>query len=340
MKIVEKFIMAGMLAIAMFFANATIKDVHAQSTWQPTRSIEFVVPVGCCVGGANDMARMIKSIIEKHNLVAQPIVVTNKPTGPASEGYVYLKNQSSNPHVIGLAITSVFTQGLANPDSGFVYTDLTPVAMLALDQFALWVPADAPYRNSQDFIRAASATPGGISIGGLSVKQEDQIVVVAMEQARSVKFNYVPFKVGGDIAVALAGRHINASVNNPSEGLPLWQAGRIKPLCVFDTTRIPNQAVVAGSHSWNDVPTCREQGLDVQYKMMRSIFAPPNTSSEVLSYYQNLLEKVLSTPEWRQYIQQNALEPQFMIGDKFSKWLATTYQQHQSIMMRSGLMSK
>jgi putative tricarboxylic transport membrane protein len=340
MKFLEKFIMAIMSAIAMFFANATIQSARAESTWQPTKPIEFVIPVGCCVGGANDMARTIKSIIEKHNLVTQPILIINKPTGPASEGYVYVKNQSGNPHVISIAITSIFTQGLANPQAGFTYTDVTPLAMMALDDFALWVPADAPYRNSQDFIKQAKTQPGVISIGGLSVKQEDQIVVVAMEQAKSVSFNYVPFKAGGDIAIQLAGKNIDASVNNPSEGIQLWQAGKIKPLCVFDSKRMPNKDFVTSTQSWNSIPTCREQNLDVQYKMMRAIVAPPGISQEVTAYYQSVLEKVSATPEWQQYTKLNALEPQYMKGDKFVKWLEQSYQQHRDIMLRSGLMSK
>jgi putative tricarboxylic transport membrane protein len=338
-KLLEKFIMAVILAMGLFFALATVQLARA-SEWEPTKPIEFVVPVGCCVGGANDIARMVKSITEKYNFASQPIVVINKPTGPASEGYVYLKNHAGNAHVIGLAITSVFTHSIANPAAGFTYTDITPVTMLALDQFALWVPADAPYVTSQDFIQNAAKNPGTVSVGGLSVKQEDQIVTVAIEQAKSVSFNYVPYKVGGEIALQLAGKHIDASVNNPSEGLPLWQAGKLKPLCIFDSVRILNKDFVTATQSWNDVPTCREQNLDVQYKMMRSVFAPPGIPTAAVTYYQDLLTKVSNTPEWKQYLRQNALEPQLLTGDKFNKWLAHSYQQHKDIMTRSGLATK
>ena len=338
MKFLEKLITAVIVSIGVFFLIATIQRVHA-ATWEPTKPVEFVVPVGCCVGGANDMARLIKVIIEKYNFIPQPIIVVNKPTGPASEGYVYVKNQSGNPHVISIAITSIFTQGLANPQAGFTYTDVTPVAMMALDDFALWVPADVPYRTSQDFIKKARLEPGVLSFGGLSIKQEDQIVVASIEQAKSVKFNYVPFKVGGDIAVQLAGKNINASVNNPSEGIQLWQAEKIKPLCVFSSKRMPNKDLITNTQSWNSIPTCQEQNLDVQYKMMRAVVAPPNISEDAIIYYQNVLEKVSATPEWQEYLKRNALEPQFIKGDKFSKWLDQSYQQHKNIMIRSGLMS-
>lgn len=343
-KLLEILIKAIMLGTAFIFAyisitgvfNIAISHAHADESWQPTQPIEFVLPVGCCVGGANDMARMIKSIAEKYNLLPQPLVLLNRPTGPASEGYVYLKDKSGNPHVIGFAITSIFTQELANPKSLFSYTDLTPVAMLALDQFVLWVNADAPYQNLKQFIADAAARPHDISIGGLGVKQEDQILVAATEKFKSVKFNYIPYRVGGDIAVNLAGGHIDASVNNPSEGLQLWQSEKLKPLCVFDSIRMPGQAVIVNNQSWNSVPTCKEQGLDVQYKMMRSIFAAPGIHPRVLTYYQNFLQQVVATPEWQQYLENNALESQIKTGAEFDQWLTNAYRVHHQIMVDAG----
>lgn len=343
-KLLEYSIKFVMIATALIMSYMSIIGVfnqaHAESAWQPTRPIEFVLPVGCCVGGANDMARVIKSIAEKYNLLPQPLILLNRPTGPGSEGYVYLKNRVGNPHVLGFAITSIFTQELANPKSSFNYTDLTPVAMMALDQFALWVNADAPYTTSQDFIANAGAQPGIISIGGLGVKQEDQILVAAMEENKSVQFNYIPYRVGGDIAVNLAGGQLDASVNNPSEGLAFWQAGKLKPLCVFDSQRMPNKNIIIGHQSWNSVPTCKEQGMDIQYKMMRSIFAAPGVEPEVLLYYQNFLQQVVATPEWYQYLEQNALENQFKTSTEFDQWLTAAYKEHQQIMINAGWISK
>jgi putative tricarboxylic transport membrane protein len=347
-KVLEKFIMAVMLATAAIMSYVTligmlaliVNPAHAAEKWAPTQPIEFVIPVGCCVGGANDMTRLIITISEKYNLLPHRLLPVNRPTGPASEGYVYIKEQTGNPHVLGFAITSIFTQELANNKSNFTYTDLTPISMLALDQFVLWTNSQSAHNNSQQFLLNAKSKPGIVSIGGLGVKQEDQIVVAAIENKKSVKFNYIPFKVGGDIAVGLAGGHIDASVNNPSEGLALWQAGKLKPLCVFDRKRMPNRKNIANAQSWHSIETCVEQGLDVQYKMMRSVFAAPGVDAEVVEYYENFFKKVVATDEWKQYMEQNALEPQFMTGQQFRQWLATAYQDHKQIMKESGWITK
>jgi len=340
MKLLEKVIIMGLSATMIFVLIVTVNQVQAQPAWQPTKPIEFVIPVGCCSGGANDMARYIKMIVERHRFTDQNVLTINKPTGPASEGYVYLRQHAGDPYKIGMALTSIFSHGIANPERKFHYNQLTPLAMMALDDFILWVPKDAPYQTSAQFFQHVNDNPGRVTLGGLSVKQEDQIVTAAIEQARGIQFVYVPYKSGGEIAQQLAGGHIDSSVNNPSEGVQFWQIGKIKPLCVFADRRIPYRDIIADGMSWNDVPTCREQGTPVTYKMMRSVFAPPDLDPAVKKYYQDLLRQVSATAEWQRYIKLNALEPKFLIGQEFDRWLADSYENHHAIMSRSGWISK
>jgi len=341
MKFLERTIMAAMLVVMIFVLWATVNNVRAEvSQWKPDRYIEFVIPVGCCSGGANDMVRFIKMVVEKHNLADQNILAMNKPTGPGSEGYVYLKKQSGDNHKIGLAITSIFSHSIANPQWGFHYSQLTPIVMLALDDFILWVPKDSPFQTANDFLGHVKTNPNRISLGGLNVKQEDQIVTVAMERARSVKFVYVPYKSGGEIAQQLAGGHIDSSVNNPSEGVQFWKSGKIKPLCVFSNQRMPYREKIVDNMSWNDIPTCREQGIDVTYKMMRSVFGPPDMSPQAVDFYVDLLRKVTQTEDWQKMLTQNALDPQFMTGNAFKKWLEQAYRQHENIMQSNGMITQ
>ena len=74
-------------------------------------------------------------------------------------------------------------------------------------------------------------------MGGTGSKQEDQIITVALEKATGKKFTYVPFKGGGEVAVQLVGKHIDSTVNNPIEAVAQWRAGKLRPLCVFDSKR-------------------------------------------------------------------------------------------------------
>ena len=129
------------------------------------------------------MARTIQGIITKHNLMKQPMVVINKSGGAGGEGFLDLKASSGNPHKIIITLSNLFTTPLAT-GIPFNWKDLTPVAMLALDEFVLWVNAEKPYKSAKDFIDAAKAAPAGtLKMGGTGSKQEDQIITAAIEKA-------------------------------------------------------------------------------------------------------------------------------------------------------------
>src|SRR5262245_66521951 len=115
-------------------------------------------------------------------------------------------------------------------------------------------------------------------MAGTGSRQEDQIITVSMEQRTGAKFTYVPFKGGGDVAVQLVGKHADSTVNNPIEAVAHWRAGKLRALCVFDSKPMPYPAKVTDKQSWQDVPTCKSQGLEVEYLMLRGIFMPGGVS--------------------------------------------------------------
>ena len=111
--------------------------------WEPTKTVEFIVPAGTG-GGADQMARMIQGIIQKNNLMKQSLVVINKSGGAGAEGFLDVKGSAGNANKIIISLSNIFTTPLAT-GVPFKWDDLTPVSMLALDEFILWVNAKAPY---------------------------------------------------------------------------------------------------------------------------------------------------------------------------------------------------
>ncbi|MDI1343828.1 MAG: tripartite tricarboxylate transporter substrate-binding protein, partial [Pseudolabrys sp.] len=143
--------------------------------WEPTRNVEFIVPAGTG-GGADQMARMIQGIIAKHNLMKQTMVVINKAGGAGGEGFLDVKGAKANPNKLVITLSNLFTTPLAT-GIPFSWKDMTPVAMLALDEFVLWVNADSPYKTVQEYVAAIKAAPAGqFKMGGTGSKQEDQII--------------------------------------------------------------------------------------------------------------------------------------------------------------------
>src|ERR671939_1568768 len=127
----------------------------AGAAWQPTKTVEFIVPAGTG-GGADQMARVLQGIVQKHNLMPQPLVVINKAGGAGAEGFLDVKGSARNPHKIIITLSNLFTTPLAT-GVPFKWEDLTPVAMLALDEFILWVNAKTPYKTAKDYVDAMKA---------------------------------------------------------------------------------------------------------------------------------------------------------------------------------------
>lgn len=308
---------------------------EAQRTWEPTRPVQFIVPAGTG-GGADQMARVIQGIVSKHSLMRQPMVVVNKAGGAGAEAFLEMKNARGNPHQIVITLSNLFTTPLAT-GIPFSWRDLTPVKMLALDEFILWVNAESPYTTVSGFIEAAKGNR--LRMGGTGSRQEDQIVTAAITKATGAPFTYIPYQGGGAVAVALVGKHVEATVNNPIEAVTHWRSGTLRPLCVFDGRRLPVTDKMTETQAWSDIPTCRESGLDVEYLMLRGIFMAPGVTPAQVDFYVELLKKVAETPEWKDLMRQGAFNTTALTGDEFKAWLTREEERHRTLMTEAGFLA-
>ncbi|MBC7799380.1 MAG: tripartite tricarboxylate transporter substrate binding protein [Gemmatimonadaceae bacterium] len=282
------------------------------------------------------MARVIQGIVTKHNLMKQPIVVVNKAGGAGAEGFLEVKSARNNPHMLIITLSNLFTTPLAT-GIPFNWRDLTPVSMLALDEFVLWVNAEAPYQTVAAFLEAGRA--GRLRMGGTGSKQEDQIITAAITRATQVPFTYVPFRGGGEVAVQLVGKHVDVTVNNPIEAVTHWRSGALRPLCAFDSVRLPAGEKMTGTQGWADIPTCKEAGLDVEYVMLRGIFMPPAATPDQVAFYNDLFRKVRETPEWAELLRNGAFNPTTLTGEPFRAWLTTEETRHKTLMQEAGFLA-
>jgi tripartite-type tricarboxylate transporter receptor subunit TctC len=318
---------------------AALAPSVAWAAWEPAKPIEFVIPAGTG-GGADQMARLIAGIAEKHKLSPRPIIVVNKAGGAGAEGFLHVKGKKGDAHTIVITLSNLFTTPL-HTGVPFNWKDLTPISRMALDQFILWVNTGRPdgkdFKTAKEYIAAVKERSGGdnrMKMGGTGTAQEDQIITILLEQSQGVKFTYVPFKGGGEVCVNLVGNHVDSTVNNPIECASHWKAGRVRPLAVFDTARIPIP-------EWKDIPTVKEAlGADIHYLMLRGIFGPPDMPKEAVDWYQSFLKKVYETPEFKDYLNQGALKPSWLTGPEFVKWLEGAEQLHKDLMAKGGLLKK
>ncbi|MGH8697933.1 MAG: Bug family tripartite tricarboxylate transporter substrate binding protein [Burkholderiales bacterium] len=312
--------------------------VQAQG-WEPTKTVEFIVPAGTG-GGADQMARLSQGIIQKHNLMKQPIVVINRSGGAGAEGFLDVKGSKGDPHKIIITLSNLFTTPLAT-GVPFNWRDLTPVSMLALDQFVLWVNAETPYKTAKEYVEAAKkAGPGKFKMGGTGSKQEDQIITVALERQTGTKFTYIPFKGGGTVATQLVGKHVDSTVNNPIEAVAQWRGGKLRPLCVFDDKRLIYKGKVTDKLAWSDIPTCKEAGVEMSYLMLRGIFMAGGVTDAQRDYYVALFNKIRETPEWKEFMERGAFNQTALTGNAYRDWVAAAEQRHRELMKEAGFIAK
>ncbi len=311
---------------------------RVQAAWEPSAPVELVVPAGTG-GGADQMARFIQQMVTQHKLMNQPLNVVNRSGNSGAEGLLEVKAAQNNPHKLIITLSNLFTTPLAT-GTKFTWQDITPVQMLALDQFVLWVNAKSSYHSPKDVLDAMrSGAPGALKLGGTGSKQEDQLISVLLETAGATKLTYVPLKGGGDVAKALAAGDVDLTVNNPIEGQKLWREGTLRPLCVFDGARLDYHEKITAQHAWSDIPTCMSFGIPVQYLMMRGIFMAPGASTEQVAYYVQLLTKVRALPEWKAFMAQGAFKPNTINGAPFVDWLYRSESFHRVLMREAKLMA-
>ena len=264
----------GICAVAVLGIAQALAPASALAAWEPTRPVEFIVPAGTG-GGADQMARTIQGIVTKHGLMKQPMVVINKAGGAGGEGFLDVKASRGNPHKLIITLSNLFTTPLAT-GIPFSWKDLTPVAMLALDEFVLWVNAEKPYKTREGIHRRRQGRATARSRWAAPAPSRKTRSSPSRSRRRPARSSPTSrTSGGGEVAVQFVGNHVDSSVNNPIEAVAQWRGGKLRPLCVFDGKQLDYQDKIAGDMAWSDIPTCKSQGLDIEYLMLRGIFMTP-----------------------------------------------------------------
>jgi tripartite-type tricarboxylate transporter receptor subunit TctC len=170
-------------------------------------------------------------------------------------------------------------------------------------------------------------------VGGTGSKQEDEILFLRIQNEAGTKpFKYVPQSGGGQVAAALAGGQVQATVNNPSEGLPFYQGSprKLRPLCAFTPDK-PKEG------AFKDLATCKEQGLNVtDYYIMRAVMGPPGLNAGQVKFWTDVFKGVYESADWKDFMSKNNLDPDFRTGDEFKKFVADYDNLHRDIATKNG----
>ena len=289
----RQLLVASAASLTLVFASSGAAFGQAK---YPSKNIEVVVPFAPG-GGTDNMMRMITAIMEENKWSPQPINVNNRAGGSGTVGYSYLITKKGDSHVVAGATPMIVSGKLQGRLSGNHRDAMTILMIVAIDELMLSVRTDSPYKTLEDFIAAARAKPGQLTVGGTGTHNEDHIFAHLLEQSAKIKLKYVPFNSGGEATAALMGGHIDAGIMNPNEIVAQVEAGKAKNLAVAAHKRMSGLAgaLVAGSRR----------------------MAP-----EAVAWWQDTLKKVVATKKWQDdYIKVNLLTPTAWTGEEANKYL-------------------
>ena len=319
-------ILAAAAAVALGAASVLFVSGSAQAAWEPKKPIDFVIMAGKG-GGADKMARLMQTIVEKHDLSPRPLIPVNRPGGSGAEALVHLKQKTGDDHTIMVTLNSFYTTPLRQPDLDIDIMTFTPVARMAEDTFLLWVHADSDIDTVDEFVEAAMAAGNDWIMAGTGKGQEDQLLTTFLNSAYGLEMKYVPFKGGGRVAKELAGKNANSTVNNPSEQLGFYEAGKTRPLAAFTPDRL---------ELFSDAPTFVELGQDFVYFMQRSVVGAPGMSAEAAAFYQDLFAKVFESEEWQKYRRDKSLYGDLISGDELKAYWMRERAIHEVMLKEIG----
>jgi putative tricarboxylic transport membrane protein len=305
-------------------------DSWAQSAWRPDKPVEIVLPTAA--GGINDVAaRVMQKFMQDEKIVSTPVLVINKAGGNQVLAGVYMTQHAGNPHYLLYSTPTIITNEL-NGIAPQRYTDLTTIACLSVEHTVITVRNDSPLRNMRDLIDRLKADPDSIAFGlgargGVNHMAVSQAVKSGGVDPRKLKA--VIFKTSGETLTALIGGHVQAVGSSVSAASAQVEAGNVRMLGIAAPRRMGGALA--------NVPTMREQGLEVNVSNWRAVFAPKGLTSAQVAFWEDALARTVASSDWKKLIDENNLVSDFLRSNECAKYLEGEYNATKAVMAALGL---
>lgn len=303
---------------------------HGQG-WSPQKNVEIVV--GSAPGGSNDKtARQVEKILVDNKLVGATITVVNRPGGGGSLAFTYVNQHAGDAHYLLIGTTALLSNHIVG-SSKISYTDFTPIASLFNDYVVFVVNAASPIRTGKDLIERLRKDPQSVSIGfATTLGSHNHIAAGLLMKAiggnpRSLK--PIAYKGSADAITNLLGAHIDLVTTAAGNAAPHVAAGKLRIVGVAAPQRFGGALA--------DVPTWKDQGVDLVFGGWRAIMGPKGLSAAQIAYWENVLRKATMVPEWKEGIERNYWSNDFVTSAQFKKDLDKDYAEMKSVLVDLGL---
>lgn len=309
---------------AVLVAGTLLSALPAQAAKYPTKQIDLVVPYSA--GGGTDLvARAFADAAKAHLPVS--IGVINKPGGSGAIGFTEIATARPNGYKIGLGTVELTTL----PSLGMVSfkTDsFKPIARLNADPAAITVSADAPWNTIDEFLKWAKENPGKVRIGNSGTGAIWHLAAAALEDKADVKFTHVPYDGAAPAVTGLLGHHIEAVAVSPGEVINHVNGGKLKILAIMTDERMK---------SIPDVPTLKEQGIDLSIGTWRGLIVPKNTPQDIVDTLSVAAKATAEEPAFQDALNKLNLNYAWLEGAAFQQQINEQQAYFAELLTKLGL---
>lgn len=295
--------------LVVLLLTPLVQTAAAQEVFPGARPIEFVVlfPAG---SSADVTARVLADGMGKQ--LGTHIVVVNRPGGGGAVGYKYAVQQAPDGHHLvwnSNSISTTYHTGMLP----FDYKSFLPVARVQIETPLLFVKGDAQWKGLRDILQQAKAKPGTLTVGNSGFGSHTHLSSVWLFKASGFEVVDVPFNAA-QVVPSLLGGHVDAVVQLPGALAGHVKAGTVRALVALSGARDP---------FFRDVPTAREQGMNVSAELWRGVAVPKGTPPRIIARLEDAIRKTVASPEFARATEKLLVAPAFLPAGEFGKMIAS-----------------
>lgn len=280
-------------------------------------------------GGWDQTARSMQQALTQAG-IAKSAQVTNVPGAGGSIGIAQLVNNSKGDGNQLMVMGYVMVGALLTNKSPVTLDQTTPIARLTTEYEAIVVPANSPIKDAKELAAAIKADPSKVTWAGGSAGGVDHIAAALFAKAAGAdptKINYIPFSGGGEALAAILGGKVTAGISGYGEFESQVKAGKLRLIGLTSAKKTANV----------DVPSIKEQGIDLEIANWRAVVAPPGISADQKKALTDAMDKMAKSKEWQEILKTKGWEDAYMSGDAFTKVLAEEQARTKEVLTSVGL---
>ncbi|MAR70675.1 tripartite tricarboxylate transporter substrate-binding protein [Halomonas sp.] len=322
---------ARRLLIAASFAAAGFPQAHA---FEPEGKVECLAPADPG-GGWDFTCRSVGNVMEDLDLVPRSVQTVNMPGASGGVAYAHVVSKREGDDQLLVAASTATTTRLAQGQfRGLDVEMVNWIGALGADYGVIAVADDAPYQSLQDLMDALQNDPQAVTFAGGSSKGGwDHLKVLMMAQEADISdlphIKYLSYTGGGEAMTQVVGGHVDAFTGDISEAQGFLESGDLRVLAVLSDERLPGE--------FSDLPTAKEQGIDVVGPNWRGFYMPAGISDEAEQYWIDAMDSLYASEEWKTVMRQNGLMPFHMSAGEFETFVKEQIDDIETLSKDIGL---